>query len=118
MHVYRRSVGAACFLILKVRTRTYLYLFYLYVDRTPACARQHPHRMKPSHSVSHPVGAAHRALCGAQQRDACAVLSERSDKFGISVLPLQVRRPHPGAPHCSFGTYLEGMQRELHARGR
>ena len=34
----------------------------------PQPARQHPHRMSPSYSVSHPVGAAHRALCGAQQR--------------------------------------------------
>jgi hypothetical protein len=39
------------------------------LEVAPHPARQHPHRMSPSHSVSHPVGAAHRALCGAQQRD-------------------------------------------------
>jgi hypothetical protein len=39
----------------------------LYVAPQPA--RQHPHRLPPSYPVYHPVGAAHRALCGAQQRD-------------------------------------------------
>jgi hypothetical protein len=33
-------------------------------------------RMQPSCAVSHPVGAAHRALCGAQQPD-CVRCSQR-----------------------------------------
>jgi hypothetical protein len=43
----------------------------------PQPARQHPHRMQPSHSVSHPVGAAHRALCGAQQPRMRALFSAK-----------------------------------------
>jgi hypothetical protein len=50
----------------------------LYVASQPA--RQHPHRMKPSYSVSHLVGAAHRALCGAQQPD-CVRDSQRKIIF-------------------------------------
>jgi hypothetical protein len=52
VRVSRRSVGTA----------------RLPFSAAPQPARQHPHRMSPSYSVSHPVGAAHRALCGAQQR--------------------------------------------------
>ena len=37
----------------------------------------------------------------------CAVLSERSDKFSISLTGCYLRPMQPGAPHSSFVTYLE-----------
>jgi hypothetical protein len=72
VRVFRRSVGAARLPSL---------------CRTLACARQHPHLMQPSYSVSHPVGAAHRALCGSVRRAAARLralfLAKDPLKFGI-----------------------------------
>jgi hypothetical protein len=48
----------------------------LYVPVALQPALQHLHRMQPSCAVFHPVGAAHRALCGAQQPD-CVRCSQR-----------------------------------------
>ena len=79
----------------------------------PQPARAPPLRTQPSYAVSHPADACHRALGGAQH-SAVPILSERSAiLFGISekrgtaphLRPLQA-----GAPHCSFGTYLEMPQ--------
>jgi hypothetical protein len=64
-------------------------------------ARQHPHRMQPSYSVSHPVGAGHRALGGAQQPDWVRILSEKerwSRALSSTCVDVRrrVRQPAPG----------------------
>jgi hypothetical protein len=73
----------------------------LYVAPQPA--RQHPHRMQPSYDVFHRLGAAPMP----RHVSVASILSERSSKFELLWVAPDTAR---GAPHSSFGTYLEMPQ--------
>jgi hypothetical protein len=70
----------------------------------PSLRTSTPPRTQPSCAVSHPADTRHRALGGAMVP---TILSARSAKFGISLTGCYLRPLQPGAPHGSFGTYLE-----------
>jgi hypothetical protein len=67
LYLYRRTctgVPVSCPIARRLLTSL------VQVPVAPQPARQHPHRMQPSYSVSHPVGAAHiRHMRRAQQPD-------------------------------------------------
>jgi hypothetical protein len=58
----------------------------------PQPAHEHPPRIQPSITASHPADTHHRATVWA--------------KFGISGHGPQLRPLQPGAPHSSFSTYV------------